>query len=112
MSSSQKNSSNIEEKTVVIPIMYTIAKFKEVKQNIRLAHLTSKKKEMRKNGLPTLLSGMGVGSVEKVMLEALEDGVGLPTKEACMIILLSINKLMISFGYPEKQIPETAVVPV
>ena len=73
--------------------------------------IRDRKKEMRKNGLPTLLSGMGVGGVKKEMIEALEDGIGLPTREACMVILLSINKLMISFGYPEKQIPESAVVP-
>ena len=91
-------------------VSYKIENFEKVDETIRIAFLVDKKRKLRLNGLPALLSGMAVGGVTKVMLEAMmENGAGL-SKEQCTVIMLSINKLLIQLNHPNLKITELNIM--
>jgi hypothetical protein len=75
------------------------------------------KKAMRKNGLATRLSGTGVGSVKKDLIEAILNGTGVTKYEAVQIMTafnILLSQILKAGGQKEDkyQIPENAVIPV
>ncbi|MDI9334729.1 MAG: hypothetical protein QM533_10175 [Cytophagales bacterium] len=96
--------------------LFTIDKFGLVEEQIRIFFFKSNNRQLRKNGLPTLLSGMVGGGVKKGTLEAFRNGTGV-SKETCVIAQRAINKLLLTLPAAKENgvvytVPDTAIVPV
>jgi hypothetical protein len=97
--------------------MHIIQNLAEVIQTIYQLHITCKKKAMRKNGLPTRLSGVGLGGIPKSLIENVLNGTGIPKLEAVRLreaINMLLAQILAEGGKPtdQFQIPETAIVAV
>lgn len=106
-------SSNFEKITRSAHLSYVIEEFERIEETIRILFLKAKGHQLRKNGLPSLLSGMGHGSVNKAVIDAFKDKTGVD-KETCTVAMLAINKLLLqlSNGKTEFQVPDSAIVAI